>query len=267
MLRKPAVAGTFYPGDPSRLDQLVRGFLRGADRKEKAFAVVVPHAGYVYSGGVAGKVFSRVEIPRDVVIVGPNHRGMGAAQAVVASGGWQMPGGTVQINEELARTLMDHMPNLKDDPSAHRMEHSLEVQVPFLQALRPDVRIVPVLLSASSYRECEELGTSLAAGIGAYGDEALLVASTDMTHYETHREAEKKDRLAIDRLLAMDPEGLLKTVLGMNISMCGVIPTSVVLTACRKMGATSAELVAYATSGEASGDYEQVVGYAGLIVT
>jgi hypothetical protein len=267
MLRKPAVAGQFYPSDANRLKADLSSYLKGDIPKQKAQAVISPHAGYVYSGRVAGQVFSRVEIPADVIILGPNHRGVGAAQAIMASGTWEMPMGRIEINDDLASKLMAHTPLLKDDPEAHRYEHSLEVQIPFMQAFRHDFKLVPIVLSVSSFRESRELGQALAQGIRDYGGDVLIVASTDMTHYETHPKALQKDKLAIDKILEMDPEGLLKTVLGHNISMCGVGPTTVTLIACKELGAQSVELVAYSTSGETSGDYEQVVGYAGLIVS
>ena len=220
----------------------------------------------LFRSRVAGQVFSRVEIPADVIILGPNHRGVGAAQAIMASGTWDMPMGQVEINEVLASKVMAHSSLLKNDAVAHNYEHSLEVQVPFIQALRPDFKLVPILLSVSSFQECQEVGRALAHGIFDYGSEVLIVASTDMTHYEPHQKAMQKDKMAIDKILELDPEGLLKTVLGRGISMCGIVPTTVALIACKEMKANSVELAAYSTSGETSGDYDQVVGYAGLIV-
>jgi AmmeMemoRadiSam system protein B len=267
MVRRPAVAGQFYPADAGRLKAEVLSYLKENLPRRKALAVISPHAGYMYSGGVAGQVFSRVEIPGDVIIIGPNHRGIGAAQSVMASGTWAMPMGNIEINPVLASKIMKHSLQLKDDAEAHRYEHSLEVQVPFIQALRPEFKLVPIALSISSFRECRELGAAIAHGIKEYGQQVLIVASTDMTHYESHQKAVQKDKMAIDKILEMDPEGLLKTVFGQGISMCGVAPTAVALTACLEQGARSAELVAYSTSGETSGDYNQVVGYAGLIIS
>jgi hypothetical protein len=267
MVRRPAVAGQFYPGDAGRLKAEVLSYFKESVPRQKALAAICPHAGYMYSGRVAGQVFSRVEIPADVIIVGPNHRGMGAAQSIMASGAWDMPMGQVEINHILASKIMTHSLRLKDDADAHLYEHSLEVQVPFIQALRPDFKLVPIVLSISSFKECKELGSAIAHGIQDYGEHVLIVASTDMTHYESHQRALQKDKMAIDKILEMDPEGLLKTVLSQGISMCGVVPTTVALLACLEQGAHSAELVAYSTSGETSGDYNQVVGYAGLIIS
>jgi AmmeMemoRadiSam system protein B len=223
----------------------------------------------MYSGGVAGAVFSQIHIPAAAVILGPNHRGMGANVALTASGIWEMPLGPVPINNALAESILKVSTSgvkMKDDPEAHAVEHSIEVQVPFLQFLRPDVSIVPIALSHLSYDACQEIGQALAQGIQDCGKEVLLVASTDMTHYESEESAKAKDKLAIDRILGLDPKGLYETVARHRISMCGVIPTTIVLEACKALGAGKAELVQYATSGDVSGDYAQVVGYAGFIV-
>jgi len=180
-----------------------------------------------------------------------------------------MPLGPVPINETLAESILKASTSgvkIKDDPGAHAMEHSIEVQVPFLQFLRPEVSIVPIALSHLAYDVCKEIGRALVQGIQDYGKEVLLVASTDMTHYESQESARAKDELAIDRILDLDPEGLHETVSRHRISMCGVIPTTIVLEACKVLGAGKAELVRYATSGDVTGDYAQVVGYAGFIV-
>jgi AmmeMemoRadiSam system protein B len=267
MSRKPAVANLFYPGDKRQLEEQLDSFIEPSPEPKRAMAAISPHAGYIYSGGVAGAVFSRIRIPEVVLILGPNHRGGGAPVAVYASGSWDMPSGSVPINEDLANLVLQAVGGkIKDDARAHAMEHSIEVQVPFLQMLRPDVTIVPISVSQAGYDTCEEIGQALGKVVKDCGKEVLLVASTDMTHYESQDEAEAKDRLAIDRILSLDPKGLLSTVTQHGISMCGVIPTTIVLAACRAMGASKAELVRYATSGDVTGDYAQVVGYAGLIV-
>ena len=268
MSRKPAVANMFYPGDRNRLKDQLDSFVRPVPEPETVLAAISPHAGYIYSGGVAGKVFSQIRIPEAVVILGPNHRGMGAPVALDASGDWDTPLGSVSINKALAESILGALPHhkIEEDSTAHAMEHSIEVQVPFLQVLRPDVTIVPIALSRMAYDACQEFGRALAQGAVDYGKEVLLVASTDMTHYESQQVTRANDQLAIDRILDLDPKGLYETVVHHNISMCGVIPTTIVLAACKALGATKAELVEYATSGDVTGDYAQVVGYAGFIV-
>jgi len=269
MLRSPAVANMFYPGDKDRLKEQLSTYVRAVPEPKRVLAAVSPHAGYIYSGGVAGAVFSQIRIPDVVVILGPNHRGMGASVALSASGTWDMPLGSVPINEAMAESILKVSTSgvkIKDDPGAHAMEHSIEVQVPFLQFLRPEVSIVPIALSHLTYDACQEIGQALVQGIQDYGKEVLLVASTDMTHYESQKSAKEKDKLAIDRILDLDPAGLYETVSRHGISMCGVIPTTIVLEACKALGAGKAELVRYATSGDVTGDNAQVVGYAGFIV-
>jgi AmmeMemoRadiSam system protein B len=264
MNRNPAVAGQFYPGTARELDRVVRLYTRDAAEKTRAKGIVVPHAGYVYSGGVAGEVYSSVEIPERNIIFCPNHTGVGAKAAVMARGSWRMPWGEVPIDEGLADRLLAASPLLTEDASAHRGEHSLEVQLPFLRRFRDTFRFVPVALGNLSLSDCRTLGEAVARVAGEEALPPLLIASSDMSHYEPDSVARKKDGQAIDRILALDPEGLFRVVRSERISMCGVIPATVVLFASLALGAGSARLVKYSTSGDVSGDRGQVVGYAGL---
>jgi AmmeMemoRadiSam system protein B len=266
MNRKPAVAGRFYPLAPEALDREVASFLDRAPERKRAIGVVSPHAGYVYSGKVAGQVFSRVEIPQSVVILGPNHRGVGADVALEVDGSWEMPFGPVPIDGKLAQKIIESSGLATEDTRAHAAEHSLEVQVPFIQKLRPDFMLVPIVLGSLSLDECVALGKGLASAIRKAGTDTLIVASSDMTHYESADAATKKDRRVIDQILRLDPEAVFSTVRDNRITMCGVIPVTVMLSAARELGAKKAELVNYMTSGDTSGDYDSVVGYAGVIV-
>jgi AmmeMemoRadiSam system protein B len=266
MLRRPAVADQFYPGDPSSLRYMIDGYLKDHLEPQKALVAVSPHAGYVYSGRVAGKVLGGVLIPRRVVVLGPNHRGMGADAAVMSEGSWLTPLGQVDLDADLAALLRQNCALVEDDSMAHQFEHSLEVQVPFLQVLNPDFLLTPICLGHLGYNDCLEVGQGLAKTIATIGEEVLMVASTDMTHYESADAAKEKDTKAIERILALDPQGLYDTVRGLGITMCGVLPTTVAMIAAKELGATEVELVAYTNSGETSGDYQQVVGYAGLII-
>ncbi len=266
MIRHPAVAGQFYPAAPTDLDRMVKRYTRDVAQKVHARAVVVPHAGYVYSGGVAGEVFSTLSLPGRHVIFGPNHTGVGADAAIMTRGAWRMPWGDVPIDEELAARLLAASPILADDPSAHRGEHSLEVQLPFLHRFLDAFRIVPVALGRLSLDQCRALGEATAAVIRDDPSPPLIVASSDMTHYEPDAVARRKDERAIARIVALDPEGLYRTVRAERITMCGVIPATIALFAAVALGATSARLVKYATSADTSGDYGQVVGYAGLAI-
>jgi AmmeMemoRadiSam system protein B len=264
MNRNPAVAGQFYPGTAKELDRVVRRYTRDAGEKIRAKGIVVPHAGYVYSGVVAGEVFSTVTIPDRNFIFCPNHTGVGADAAVMSRGAWRMPWGEVPIDEELAKRLLAASPLLSEDASAHRGEHSLEVQLPFLRRFQDLFRFVPIALGHLSLSDCRSLGEAAALVAGEESIPPLLIASSDMSHYEPDGVARKKDGAAIDRMLALDPEGLFRVVRSERISMCGVIPATVVLFASLALGATSARLVKYSTSGDVSGDRGQVVGYAGL---
>ena len=269
MLRSPAVAGQFYPGTEATLVKMLNGLIPATDPEErkKALAVVSPHAGYIYSGGVAGETFSRVQVPENVIILGPNHTGHGAPVALMAEGAWDMPMGQVPVNADLAAQIGANCPEIEVDAVAHHFEHSLEVQVPFLQYLQKNLRIVPIVVAHVSYATCKEVGQAIAEAVKGFAGPVLLVASTDMTHYESRQAASAKDSLALDHIRELDPEGLYGTVLGKKISMCGIMPTSVTLIAALALGARKAELVRYTDSGETSGDTRQVVGYAGLVIS
>ncbi|WP_028318993.1 AmmeMemoRadiSam system protein B [Desulfobulbus elongatus] len=268
MTRVPAVADRFYPGDPEHLRAAMKMLVPtvAEDEKQPAMAVVMPHAGYIYSGATAGMTIGRVRVPETVLILGPNHHGRGAALAL-GTDDWRMPLGTVAIDRELAAAILRHSARIVEDSAAHVPEHSLEVQVPFLQQVRPGLRIVPLVVSQVPYDFCQAVALELATAIREFGRPVLIVASTDMSHYESRSQAAKKDGMAIERILALDPQGLYATVLGNRISMCGVIPTTIALLVALELGATQAELVRYTDSGEASGDVSQVVGYAGLIIS
>ena len=266
MKRKAHVAGTFYPGERDKLRKTIERLTAHPPAgKRKVLAVVAPHAGYEYSGPVAGAVFSSVEIPRTVVVVGPGHRDIGPLFAVQKEGSWLTPLGETPIESELASSLLAHCPSASEDERAHLWEHSLEVELPFIQFFEPEASLVPVCVSyEAEYRDLEGLGRGLAASVRSFGRPVLVVASTDMSHYVSQKTAEAKDRLAIAKILELDPRGLYDTVRDNGISMCGYQPTTAALVAARELGAEKAELVLYQTSGERTGDYSQVVGYAGL---
>jgi AmmeMemoRadiSam system protein B len=265
--REPIVAGQFYPADPGDLRKLIVSYAAEPENVLEAKAVVVPHAGYVYSGTVAGKVFSSVRLPGRVILLGPNHTGRGAALALAPGGSWRTPLGAVSIDAEINRDLLAECPGLQEDPSAHLGEHSLEVQIPFLQVLQPDFRFSAICVRTADFAALETLGRAMARVIKASKESVLLVASSDMTHYEPAEEAARQDRFAIDRMLKVDPQGLYRVVIERDISMCGFAPTVAVLAACRDLGASSGQLIRYTNSGEAGGDYRSVVAYAGIAIT
>ncbi len=232
----------------------------------KGLAFLSPHAGYIYSGSVAGMVFSKVHIPDDIILLGPNHTGMGERVAVYPSGSWNMPFGKVAINERLSRLVRERIPVVRDDTIAHLMEHSLEVQLPFLQYLNPSIRIVPIIFMPIDLRISLEIGDGLADLVKEYDGDVLIVISSDMNHYEPHSTTKQKDMEAIQEILELDPNGLWDVVRNKDISMCGAIPAVVGIEACKGLGAKGAHLIAHATSGEVSGDFEHVVGYAGIVI-
>jgi len=266
-LRQPAVAGRFYPDTEQDLKGEVTGYLSGDHDPQKAIGAVMPHAGYIYSGAVAGETAAAIRIPGKVIVLGPNHTGLGATVSIFPGGHWRMPFGDLPVNESLVRQIINESEFIVPDEIAHAKEHSLEVILPFLYyAGGEDLSIVPITLSTISRDECRILGESLSRVISDSDEEILLVASSDMTHYESHDSAKAKDSDAISRILDMDPDGLIEVVNRRRISMCGIIPTAVMLYAAIALGATKARLIRYATSGEVSGDYDQVVGYAGIII-
>ncbi len=266
MNRRPAVAGMFYPGSPDDLKEMIGEFIDADAVREKAIAVISPHAGYIYSGKTAGRVFSSIELPEHFVILCPNHTGYGARAAIMDSGTWETPLGKAKIDSELAQILKKKSPFLEVDPEAHRREHSLEVQLPFLQYLCPDFSFVPICLSTQNYNELAEIGKGMAAAIKMYGKPVLIVVSSDMTHYEDAESAKEKDMKAIKMIEELNARGLYDTVRNEGITMCGYAPAVSALAACRLLGATRGKLVMYATSGDASGDYRSVVAYAGLVI-
>lgn len=267
MARLPAVADRFYPGDPVSLKREVQDLIGTAQLdKQKALAIVSPHAGYIYSGGVAAETLRKVEVPETVIILGPNHHGRGTDVALSTTT-WQMPMGEVPIDLNLAKMILSKSELIQEDELAHRFEHSLEVQVPFLQALQKNLTIVPLVISQISYQFCEHVAQSIADCIQESGKEVLIVASSDMTHYEPRRIAVKKDSLALDKLLGLDPAGLYRTIVEKRITMCGFIPATIAVLAAIQCGAKQATLVRYTDSGEVSGDTDQVVGYAGVIIS
>jgi hypothetical protein len=275
MSRLPVVADRFYPGKKSLLKQTVTELLQKYSPPERehgsepgrvhAFGVISPHAGYIYSGGVCAETLKSVTIPETVVILGPNHHGRGPAISLSRQD-WETPLGTVPVNSDFSERLLEFNTEILTDEVAHQYEHSLEVQLPFLQVLQERLSIVPLTLSRLSYSTCEKLADSLARTISHYGNPVLMLASSDMTHYESRKSAKKKDALVLDQLTALNPRGLYQTVEDSRISMCGVIPVTVVLLASLQLGANRAEIVRYTDSGEVSKDLDQVVGYAGAVI-
>lgn len=265
--RHPAVAGQFYPRNPDKLRAEIESFTATDAPPILALGCIAPHAGYVYSGHVAGAVYARLQLPETYIIMCPNHTGMGTPLSVMSEGEWETPLGNVAIDVELASQVKSRCSVLSEDSSAHRYEHAVEVQLPFLQARHGRLTFVPVAIGTGRFEALQLLGEAIAGAIKAADKPVLIIASSDMNHYESDSLTRKKDARAIERVLALDPRGLHEVVTNENITMCGYGPAVAMLTAARMLGAKSAELIKYATSGDISGDRDHVVGYAGIAVT
>ena len=267
MIRQPAVAGRFYSGDREELTAEIRHFIDADAPKLLAIGSVIPHAGYMYSGHVAGAVYSRIQPSPRFIVLCPNHTGLGPPLSTMKSGAWATPLGSVEIDEELSAGLIAADPQLQDDVTAHRYEHAIEVQLPFLQCVAGSgCRFVPIVVGTADWDSLETLGNAMAEVIRAEAPDARIIASSDMNHYESDAITRVKDRKAIDKLLGLDARGLYDVVRRERISMCGFGPATTMLIAANQLGASTAELVKYATSGDISGDFDRVVGYAGIAV-
>jgi MEMO1 family protein len=268
MMRRPAVAGRFYPADAEALEQSIELCLGDPQTSpaEPVIGCMVPHAGYPYSGPVAGAVYRRLNPPSRFILIGPRHYPAGQPMAILSQGAWLTPFGPVPVDAALAAELKRACPLLREDVVAHEREHALEVQLPFLQRIAGEFTFVPIALGTTVLAALEELGEAIARVVKAERQPVLIVASSDMNHYESDRLTRAKDEKAIEKILALDPRGLFEAVREHDISMCGFAAAVTMLVAARRLGATTAELAGYATSGDVTGDREAVVGYAGVII-
>lgn len=266
MERKPVVAGQFYPRQANLLKKEIESYIIKNKAKREVKGILSPHAGYIYSGRVAGAVFSQIKIPDTYLILGPNHTGEGRPFALWEEGTWQTPLGSVEIDKELTKQILNQSSLIEADYQAHLHEHSLEVQLPFIQYLSVSAKIVPLVLGFGTFPQLKEISQAIAKVIKSVNKKVVIVASSDMTHYQPQEVTEKQDHLALQPLLNLEAQKFYETVLNNNISMCGFIPAAVMILTSQTLGAKKGELVMYTTSGETSGDYFQVVGYAGVIV-
>ncbi|MBF0328256.1 MAG: AmmeMemoRadiSam system protein B [Nitrospirae bacterium] len=266
MKRPPAVAGQFYDGNPIKLSAQVNKYIVDESPKEKAIGIMSPHAGLIYSGSVAGAVFSSIEFPETFILLGPNHTGLGSDISIISSGSWEVPTGTFKIDSDFAGKLLAKTSKVSENAQAHAYEHSLEVQLPFIAHFSSSVKIVPIAVMRAELSDCKALGLALAECIRETNHSVVVVASSDMSHYVSDEAARRLDGLALKEMLNLNPEGLYSTVAKNRISMCGILPATIMLYATLALGAKEAKLVKYATSGEVNGDFSHVVGYAGVIV-
>ena len=266
MTRRPVVAGQFYPASASELKAMIKEMVKEDVAKEEVIGLVSPHAGYIYSGPVAGATISRVKLKDTFIIIGPNHTGAGKPLSIMTEGSWETPLGEVEIDAELGKKILADSKYLEEDDRAHLFEHSIEVQLPFLQYFKPDFKLVPIIFGHPSGAIYKEVGKEIAGAVKALGREVVIMASSDMSHYEPQESAQKKDTQAIGAMLNLDEDELLKRVDEFNITMCGYAPAVSLIVAAKELGASGAELVKYQTSGDVTGDFSSVVGYAGIII-
>ncbi len=267
-IREAIVAGQFYSSSAMQLKKQIASFLSEERQKSQVLGCMLPHAGYVYSGRVACQTLNVVKIKQKIVLLGPNHTGLGKAFSIMAEGIWQTPLGEVKIDAGLSKLILGHSKLLQEDSSAHIQEHSLEVELPILQYFNSGIEIVPIAFLSDDVGKLKQAGADIAAAIkeSQERDEIMLVASSDMTHYEPQAQAEKKDAVAIEAILELNEDKLMQAISRFNISMCGYAPVVVMLAASKILGATSARLIKYETSAVVSGDATNVVGYAGVII-
>ena len=266
MIRNPAVAGQFYPEASDELRSMINGMVDEKAVKEEVIGLILPHAGYIYSGPVAGAVISRIKFKDTFIIMGPNHTGNGKPLSIMTEGIWETPLGGVEIDSEVGKQVLDASSYLQEDHVAHQYEHSIEVQLPFLQYFKPDIKIVPIVLAYGSGAIYKEVGKEIAKAIKEVDKEAVIIVSSDMTHYESQESVQRKDTQAIEAILDLNEDELLKRVQELDISMCGYAPAVSLISAAKELGVKEAELVRYQTSGDVIGDYSSVVGYAGIII-
>lgn len=270
MNRQPVVAGRFYPDSPQQLKKELEKFL-GPLKKDSGQPcdrlVMVPHAGYMFSGEPCGRTLAQANLASKVILLGPNHTGLGSPLSVWNSGAWEFPGGRLEVDAELAGQLIDSGVGFVENQAAHSREHSLEVIIPFLHYLNPATQIVPVCVSESSPAALRKAGEALAGIIDSHSSSISIVVSSDMSHFISADKAKKMDSMALESIIRMDPTDLYSIVSSNQISMCGVLPMTLGMYAVKKLGASGGKLIEYTNSGQVTGDYESVVAYAGVIIS
>lgn len=278
-LRKPAVAGSFYAGDLKSLNtQIEKCFMHkiGPEKlppavlagERKIVGLISPHAGYMYSGPVAAHGFYKIALdgtPDTIIILGPNHRGFGEDISIMVEGKWKTPLGELEIDTDIAENILKNSKTIKIDNKAHQYEHSIEVQLPFIQYIfGKNIKFVPICMTRQDINTDIEIARSICSSV--VDKNILLIASSDFTHYEPQEYAKNIDKQAINTILEFNPKKLYDIIYQQNLTMCGPGPITAMLIVCETLGAKKAELLKYATSGDVSGAYDRVVGYASIII-
>lgn len=267
MIREPVVSGQFYPQNASQLRKEIERFKVKESAKQAAYGIILPHAGYVYSGRVAVTTVSKVIPKKRIIILGPNHTGYGQDFGMYSDGSWKIPFADLPIDSKLAQRILESGADITADTLAHKFEHSIEVELPILYYFFGDFSFVPIVCGASSIAIYEKVAAQIFSAVKEDKEEILFVASSDMTHYEPDTTARRKDRAALEHIINLDAERLVKTVKKENISMCGIAPVAILLLIMKKIGANKANVSLYETSADSTGDASSVVGYAGVIIS
>ncbi|MBI5681239.1 MAG: MEMO1 family protein [Methanobacterium sp.] len=274
MIRKPAVAGIFYEENHDSLKKQIEwcfehrlgpGKIPSVGTKREIKGLMVPHAGYIYSGPVAAHSYCKLAedgFPETFVILSPNHNGLGSAISTMIEGEWETPLGNVEIDTEFARELVEDAGIIDSDISAHIQEHSLEVQIPFLQYFSEDFKIVPISMWMQDIETSYDVGKSIKNVAETLQKDIVVIASSDMTHYQPQNIANQNDSYVLDAIKAMDEKLMIKRIMERNITMCGYGPVASTIIASKELGARESQILKYATSGDITGDLSAVVGYA-----
>jgi AmmeMemoRadiSam system protein B len=273
MIRESVVSGQFYPNRSQDLRKMIEDFKPKGSSKVCAKGIILPHAGYIYSGRVAVAAVSKVLAKKRIIILGPNHTGLGASFGLWPKGAWRIPFGEIKIDEELAQSILSAGSRIREDYECHLgdpsilEEHSIEVELPILYYFLGEFKFVPIACKMASLDMYREAASQIFEAVKGIKDEVLLVASTDLTHYEPDSSARKKDRSAIEAIVNLDEKELLDKIAMQNITMCGVAPVAILISCLKKLGAKKSCVELYQTSGDSSGDYSAVVGYVGMTIS
>lgn len=266
MIRNPIVSGQFYPREVNELNTIIKSFAPKNNQKIAARGIVLPHAGYKYSGNVAVNTVARILPKKKLIILGPNHTGYGKSFSLWDIGKWKIPFGEIEIDEILAKEILENGNSIVSDYAAHQFEHSIEVELPILHYYFSAFSFVPIVCQVSTLDVYTNVAFQICDAVKKTKADVLFVASTDLTHYESDMSVRRKDRLAIEQIVNLDEQKLLDVVKRENISMCGIAPVVVLLLCMKQFNVQKVHVALYQTSADITGDSHAVVGYGGIII-